>query len=149
MSKSKEYSSFRDPAGFIFEKDGELYRQINYNYRDDYNFFLQSGLYQDLVAKKYIIPFEEIKQEQKDFYRIIKPQKIDFISYPYEWCFSQYKDAALLTLKIQKEALLKGMTLKDASAYNIQFLDNNPIHIDSLSFEKLAAQRPWRAYMQF
>ena len=149
MNKSKEYSSFRDPSGFVFEKDKDLYRQINYSYRNNYDFFIQSGLYQDLVAKKYIIPFQEIEQEQKDFFKIIKPQRIDFITYPYEWCFSQYKDAALLVLKIQKEALLKGMTLKDASAYNIQFQENNPIHIDTLSFEKLIAQKPWRAYMQF
>jgi len=149
MWKNREYSSFRDPAGFIFEKEGNLYRQINYSYKDDYNLFLKSGLYHKLTQKGYIIPFSEVEDGAEDFYKIIEPQRIDFISYPYEWCFSQYKDAALLTLKIQKIALLAGMTLKDASAYNIQFQKNCPIHIDTLSFEKLDPQKPWRAYQQF
>ena len=64
--------------------------------------------------------------------KIIKPEKIPFISYPYEWSFSQLKDAALLTLRIQKGAMKYGMTLKDASAYNIQFFNGKPIFIDTL-----------------
>ena len=72
-----------------------------------------------------------------------------FISYPYEWSFSQLKDAALLTLKIQKIALEHGMSLKDASAYNIQFVKGKPLLIDTLSFEKYAEGRPWVAYRQF
>lgn len=149
MNEIKEYSSFRDPAGFIFKKNEELYRQINYVYKDDYDFFIKSGLYQELVQKKYIVSFREIKKEGRDFYRIIQPQQIDFISYPYEWCFSEYKAAALLTLEIQKAALKKGMSLKDASAYNIQFQDNEPIHIDTLSFERVSFDKPWKAYKQF
>ena len=145
----KEYSSFRDPAGFVFFKNGIPYRQINYEYKEHYDYFKKSGLYQELSHKGYIIPFMEVNQHGKEYYKIIQSEKIDFISYPYEWCFSQYKEAALLTLKIQKEALLKGMTLKDASAYNIQFQNNKPIHIDTLSFEKLSIQKPWTAYQQF
>ena len=57
---------------------------------------------------------------------IIRPEPVPFISYPYEWCFGQLKDAALATLAIQKTALDHGMSLKDASAYNIQFLRRPP-----------------------
>lgn len=149
MIKMRDYSSFRDPAGFVFVNNGSLYRQINYKYKDNYDYFLKSSLYQKLSDKKYIVSFNEVQSDGQDFYKIIKPERIDFISYPYEWCFSQYKDAALLTLEIQKIALLTGMTLKDASAYNIQFQNNKPIHIDTLSFEKLDPQKPWCAYQQF
>lgn len=85
----------------------------------------------------------------KDGWKIIKPELIPFISYPYEWAFSMLKDAALLTLKIQKIALGYGMSLKDASAYNIQFLEGQPVLIDSLSFEKYDEGKPWIAYKQF
>ena len=149
INSDKEYSSFRDPSGFIFKKDGQLYRQINYTYKNDYDFFIKSGLYQELARKKYIVPFQEVKKNGKGYYRIIKPQQVDFISYPYEWCFSEYKAAALSTLDIQKIALKKGMCLKDASAYNIQFQDNEPIHIDTLSFEIMDVEKPWKAYKQF
>jgi hypothetical protein len=59
------------------------------------------------------------------------------------------KDAALLTLRIQKLALAHGMSLKDASAFNIQFLKGKPILIDTLSFEKYEEGKPWVAYKQF
>ena len=40
------------------------------------------------------------------------------------------------------------MSLKDASAYNVQFLRGRPVLIDTLSFEPLRPG-PWVAYRQF
>ncbi|MGH2401903.1 MAG: SAM-dependent methyltransferase, partial [Candidatus Limnocylindria bacterium] len=80
---------------------------------------------------------------------VLRPRLIDVISYPYEWSFSQLKEAALLTLELQSRALDAGMRLKDASAYNIQLDAGRPILIDSLSFELAAPTEPWPAYRQF
>jgi len=143
----KSNFSFRDPSGFIFVEDGIVYRQINQEYFDNYTSLMTSGLYDKLIAKKMIVPHIEIKRSSDKI--IIQPTKIDFISYPYEWSFSQYKDAALLTLNIQKLALEHNMTLKDASAFNIQFAGSTPIFIDTLSFEKHREGSPWKAYGQF
>jgi len=41
------------------------------------------------------------------------------------------------------------MSLRDASAYNVQFRRGSPILIDSLSFEPLPEGTPWIAYRQF
>jgi len=41
------------------------------------------------------------------------------------------------------------MSLKDASAYNIQFFKGKPILIDTLSFEIYKENQPWVAYRQF
>lgn len=87
--------------------------------------------------------------EAQALYKTIKPDQLSFISYPYEWCFSQFKAAALATLEIQRIALKHCMSLKDASAYNIQFIGNNPLLIDTLSFEKHEQGAPWVAYRQF
>jgi len=89
------------------------------------------------------------KAVTEDAYKIIKPLQLNIISYPYEWCFSQLKDAALLTLEIQQIALQHGMVLKDASAYNIQFYKGKPVFIDTLSFEVYKEGSPWVAYRQF
>jgi len=99
---------------------------------------MESGLYEKLVGDKLLIPHTEIdkKQPNTGAYKVIKPERIPFISYPYEWSFSQLKDAALTTIKIQKIAMEYGMSLKDCSAYNIQFLNGKCILIDTLSFEK-------------
>ncbi len=145
----REYSSFRDIDGFVYEKDGNIYRQINWSYQQDYDMFKNCGLYDKLVSQKQIISFEEVSSSDNIGYKTIKPTKIDFISYPYEWCFSAYKDAALLTLEIQKTAIKYGMTLKDATAYNIQFHQGQPIHIDTLSFTAFDENLPWPAYKQF
>jgi hypothetical protein len=82
-------------------------------------------------------------------HKVIKPEPIPFVSYPYEWCFSQLRDAALTTLKIQRKALDFGMSLRDSSAYNIQFKDGRPVFIDTLSFGKYREGEPWVAYRQF
>lgn len=149
---SRVAGSFRDPAGFVFRHGNSLYRQINLIYRDNYDYLIESGLYRSLVEMGLLVSHEETGQppaEPEIAYKVIKPHRIKFISYPYEWCFSQLKDAALATLEIQKQALECGMILKDASAYNIQFENGRPILIDTLSFEKYVEGEPWFAYRQF
>ena len=145
-------SSFRDPSGFVFCQDGQVYRQINKVYADEYQHLMQSGLYYALVAEDLLIPHTEVDTLSEDMaivHRIIKPEQILFISYPYEWCFTQLKHAALHTLKVQNIALRFGMSLKDSSAYNIQFRNGRPVFIDTLSFERYHAGQPWIAYRQF
>lgn len=146
------HSSFRDPSGFLFQSGGSLFRQINNKYRENYEMLMGSGLYEDLIAEGLMVPHEEADlalRKTDDAFRIIRPEHIPFISYPYEWCFSALKDAALLTLDIQKKALSRGMSLKDASAFNVQFRGGKPVFIDTLSFEKYRKGQPWVAYKQF
>ena len=145
-------ASFRDPSGVVFSRNGNIFRQVNLVYREDYDLLMSSGLYKTLAGKKFLVPHQEVDEAplvSAGCYKVIRPDKIDFISYPYEWSFSQLKDAALLTLEIQKEALDAGMILKDASAYNIQFHQGSPILIDTLSFAKYVEGSPWVAYRQF
>ena len=148
--------SFRDPSGFLFWRQGTLLRQVQRSYAEHYDALLSSGLYQKLVDKQLLIPHQEVSLDQakdgsdpQDVYRVLQPERIPFISYPYEWSFSQLKDAALTTLRIQKLALARGMTLKDASAFNIQFWRGRPVLIDTLSFEQYREGGPWVAYRQF
>ncbi len=147
----KTGASFKDPSGFIVRRGGEFLRVVQPVYREHYETLMQSGLYQKLVAEQLLLPHEEA-DGLADFpgaWKILRPRQLDFISYPYEWSFSQLQDAALVTLRIQKFAVAHGMSLKDASAFNIQFVDGRPMLIDTLSFEKLPAGQPWVAYAQF
>lgn len=143
--------SFRDPAGFIFSANGVLHRQINKTGQADYDLMMKSGLYQELVDAGLLVAHHEVATSvgSSKAYKVIKPALIPFISYPYEWSFSQLKDAALLTLNVQKRALAKGMILKDASAYNVQFIGKQPILIDTLSFMKYTPGEAWEGYRQF
>jgi hypothetical protein len=145
-------ASFRDPSGFLFSRGGILYRQVNQHYEKEYAQLMESGLYEKLVRARLLIPHVEVDQslaESEVAYKIIQPERVPFISYPYEWSFGQLKDAALATLSIQRRALKAGMSLKDASAYNIQFVRGKPTLIDTLSFEIYKEGQPWVAYRQF
>jgi hypothetical protein len=145
-------SSFRDPSGFLFLSGGRLYRQIDPGYAPILKRFEESGLYGALVDKGLLIPHRDAEpglSPDGRAARVLAPEIVPFVSYPYEWCFSQLKDAALATLRIQRLALKTGFTLKDASAYNIQFHRGRPVLIDTLSFEPYAEGAPWVAYRQF
>lgn len=145
-------ASFRDPNGFLFSRNGILYRQINRAYADNYARLMDSGLYDKLVKAGLLIPHVETDQlpvKSETAFKVIQPERVPFISYPYEWSFSQLKDAALATLSVQKRALKMDMSLKDASAYNIQFVRGKAALIDTLSFEIYKEGEPWVAYKQF
>ena len=143
----KDPSSFRDPSGYIFSKNGELFRQVNQQYVSTYKLVEESGFFEELFTAKLLV--KHVVQETSEGGLVLKPEKIPFISYPFEWSFSQLKDAALLTLEIEKRALTKGLFLKDASAYNVQFVGSRPVFIDTLSFEEYQDGSPWVAYRQF
>jgi ribosomal protein L11 methylase PrmA len=152
MLKEKLAASFRDPSGFIFRQDGVVYRQVNKVYEEDFNHLETSGLLDELTSARLLIPHQKVDLDQRksdEAVAVLRPENISFISYPYEWSFSQLKDAALLTLDIQKRAMGRGMCLRDASAYNVQFHQGKPIFIDTLSFEKYKEGQPWLAYRQF
>ena len=45
-------ASFRDPSGFVFEREGVLYRQVNRSYAAAYSRLPSSGLYAALVGRE-------------------------------------------------------------------------------------------------
>jgi hypothetical protein len=152
MSWQAVEGSFRDPSGFVYTRDNTLYRQVNTAFGKQFEAFLTSGLYDELTREALLIPHVPVGIELSatpDAYAVLRPERIPFISYPYEWCFGQLQDAASLTLEIQERALSKGFTLRDSSAYNVQFQGGRPVFIDTLSFETLEEGKPWAAYKQF
>ncbi len=153
MSRASIPSSFRDPSGFLFRHDSTLYRQVNPVYAANYDALMESGCYAFLVEAGLMVPHVEVDAAAlpgvEGAYRVLRPDEVPFVSFPYEWCFSQLKDAALLTLELQSRALDFGLSLKDASAYNVQFAGGRPVFIDTLSFERYVEGRPWVAYQQF
>jgi hypothetical protein len=52
--------SFRDPSGFVFKRNGILFRQINNFYKENYDFLIASNLYSSLVDKELLVPHEEV-----------------------------------------------------------------------------------------
>lgn len=144
-------SSYRDDSGFIFEKNQTLYRQVNRSFKEHFDHFIKSGCYDYLVSQDLLIPHTNLLENltgDPHHYLTLKPEKLPFITYPFEWSFDMLRDAALLTLRLATEALRYDLVLRDATPYNIQWRAGKFIFIDTLSFEKFN-ESPWVAYRQF
>ena len=77
-------SSYRDPSGFIFVKEGIVYRQVNRSFEEHFNFFIESDCYKHLVEKGLLVAHEQINENltgDDNYYATLKPEKIFFISY--------------------------------------------------------------------
>lgn len=150
----KVKSSFRDPGGQVFTAADGIYRLVRGPAAPHYHALMESGLYTKLTDLHLLVPHEDVTDAQARLTEsggdiVIRPRRVPFISYPFEWTFSALKEAALNTLKIQKLCLDHSMTLQDASAFNMQFLDGYWMMIDTGSFRQMPAMAPWGAYRQF
>ena len=121
----RDPASFRDPAGFVYRRDGVLLRQIDAPSASVGTAWSESGLLARLEAGGRLIPHEaaalELAADPARAHAVIRPTEVAFVSYPPEWSFGMLRDAALLTLDVQAEAMAAGFTLRDASAYNVLF----------------------------
>jgi len=93
-------ASFRDPSGHLFYDQGILRRHITPLYFKQYQSLSDSGFYETLINKGLLIKHTETSRSEDQI--VITPEPIPFITNPYEWSFEQYKEAALLTLRLQK-----------------------------------------------
>ena len=151
---NEEHGSFRDPAGNIFYYENKVFRILNNEGLKRYNFLKKNNLLEKCIKNEFLIKsFEKRNEDLKiNFFndkKIIEHEKINYISYPYEWCFEQLKDAALHHLNFHLFLLKNNATLIDGSAYNIQFIGHKPIFIDLLSIKEYDEGEYWGAHKQF
>ncbi len=147
-------ASFRDPSGQVYRIDGRIYRTVTDRALDDFEALRASGLYDELAAAGKVVAAEIVEGEVPEALRrqarvVLEHPPLPFVSYPYEWSFAALKAAALHHLDVHQTALERGMTLSDASAYNIQFIGARPIFIDTLSFRPYRSGEYWTGHRQF
>ena len=147
--------SFRDPAGSVYKFEKRIFREIKKEYLPVYKFIKEKNIYQKHINNKYLLKFEELDKSNyvnNNFDQdslILESLFLDTITYPYEWGFDQLRDAAIFTLNFNLELLKDGFTLKDASPYNVQFINSNCVFIDTLSIVKYNEGDYWIPYRQF
>ena len=151
MSISLQPISYKDPSGYIVKEKEGYYRYVSYTYEQEYDHVMHSGLYKSLTDQYLLIPHKEIEDKKSgiDCYKVLFPQQIELITYPFEWVYSQWQEMALSFLRINQIALQHGMILKDATPYNFVFVEGKCILLDSLSFHFFKDGDPWIAYRQF
>ncbi len=154
-----EFGSFRDPSGYVFYLQDEVYRALDSDSFALIQQFEKDGLLDELGDPSCLIPtkiitqtnptYETLKKNLPHEKHFLHHAKVPTISYPYEWSFSMLADSAKLQLQLQLKLIEKGYSLKDASAFNVQFINCRPVFIDILSIEKLRFKEVWIAYGQF
>ncbi len=149
--------SFRDRDGRIYHHQGRILRGLSETALTTYRQLQQQAFYTDLVEAGQLIGTRELadgdnplaEQYTHPWAGFLEHERVPVISYPYEWSFSMLRDAAVLQLHLIEQAVAHGYTLKDATPYNIQFVDRVAVFIDIPSFEPLAEGAPWAGYRQF
>jgi ribosomal protein L11 methylase PrmA len=154
-----EPGSFRDRDSRVLVAPEAVYRALSARGAEDWRALAGSQLFERLSGEGALVATEEIGPESlggssdrvlpEGTAAVLKHERIPFVSYPYEWSFGMLRDAALLTLELELAALEEGLTLKDATPYNVQWRGSAPIHVDIGSFERLRAGEPWAGYRQF
>ncbi|MEO8620118.1 MAG: class I SAM-dependent methyltransferase [bacterium] len=145
--------SYRDPSGHVHIVDDRILRTVLPAGVSDYDFVRESGLHAALTERGQLIRGTPVSitelGDRTDARYVIEHPRLDVVTYPYEWAFPALKDAALLQLDIHLEALQRGVTLSDASAYNIMFDGPRPVFIDYLSFRRYRDGDFWAGHRQF
>jgi SAM-dependent methyltransferase len=150
---SYEPGSFRDPGSAVFLAGDKVLRGLSSDATADYDRLTGTSFFPRLMASGRIVGTTTHKGEAPPsprgtpWARVLEHERIPVVSYPYEWPFAMLREAAALQLEVLAAALDENMSLKDGSAYNVQFRGSRPTFIDVGSFEP--ASGPWPGYRQF
>ncbi len=146
--------SFRDPSGQVYERDGRIFRTVSRVAAEDFEFVRRTPFYEAAVSSGRLVDARlldaaDAREISPDAVHVVEHPRLPFISYPYEWPFPALKAAALLHLDLHLDALASGVTLSDASAYNVQFAGARPVFIDTLSLRQYRPGELWAGHRQF
>lgn len=151
-------ASFRDPSGYVFEFEGQILRAIDAECLDTLRALHASGLLQRLIDDGLLVAttiiddaalLERLHADHPGAAGFLRHERIHPISYPYEWSPAMLAQAGVCTLDLQMRLLEHGFSLKDATAYNLQFVNGRPVFLDVASIERPARLDVWIALGQF
>jgi hypothetical protein len=147
--------SFRDRSNQVFETGGTVLRALDDGARENWEALVRTHFFERNAAARRLIRTRRLDAippglvERGAWAAVLEHDRVPFVSYPYEWTFSMLRDAALQQLDLLSDALDDGFVLKDASAFNTQWIGARPVFIDIPSFERFEPGQPWEGYRQF
>lgn len=154
MGATTEPASFRDPDSTVFHADGLILRALSARAAEDWARLEATAFFPRLVEAGQVVATDVYDGDAPPpsprgmpWAQVLRHERVPVVSYPYEWPFAMLRDAATLQLDVLAAALDEGMSLKDGTAYNVQFFGTRPVFVDVGSFEP--AHGPWPGYRQF
>jgi hypothetical protein len=150
-----EPGSFRDRDSRVFVTPDGVYRALSARGLEDFEALRAGELFASAVEEGDLVATELADVTADGLLpgtttaAVLRHERLPFISYPYEWTYGMLRDAAILHLELLDEAMAEGLTMKDASPYNVQWRGAKPVFADIGSFEALRRSEPWIGYRQF
>jgi ribosomal protein L11 methylase PrmA len=158
MTKTLNYEpgSYRDRDGRVFyAASGRVCRALSARALTEWHAVERTQFFTKAIADGRVIATRQLTEPELgesstlEWAGVLEHQAVPCITYPFEWSFGMLQDAALLHLELINDALDEDLTLKDGTAYNVQWVNNRPVFIDVASFERLRPGQPWAGYRQF
>lgn len=145
--------SFRDPTSQVFQDGDRVVRALRGAGCRGWDALTRTQLLEQLTTAGEVVSTRQVELppslRAEGWEILLEHERVPFVSYPYEWPFSMLRDAARLQLQLLLGALEAGITLKDATPYNVQWKGSSPLFIDVGSFQPLEEGEPWLGYRQF
>ncbi|MEX1193465.1 MAG: hypothetical protein WD904_11410 [Dehalococcoidia bacterium] len=158
----RDSGSFRDPSGGVLLSGDRVLRFFRPGAEGDFRKALASGALASLEDRGLVVGSRVLDRAANpelyasavqatgaDVALLVEHPRIPFISYPYGWPFEMLRAAAIAQLDVIEAALNKGFAVKDATAYNMQFIGSRPVFIDVASLEPYEQGGQWAGYAQF
>jgi hypothetical protein len=155
LGQRAEPGSFRDRDSRVFVTPDGVFRALSARGLEDFEALRGAALFADATAAGTLVHTELAHVDAPDLLpgtqtaAVLRHERLPFISYPYEWTFGMLRDAAILHLDFMDACIAQGLTMKDASPYNVQWRGAQPVFADVGSFEVLRRNEPWIGYRQF
>lgn len=147
--------SFKDPEGRVFAHRGGIYRTLSQAAATRMRRLQDDGTLADLEARGWLIASRVADAATEGLSTasvgdsVMRHDRIETQTYPFEWSFDMLRDAALVTLDLIAHGLGRSLILKDSTAYNLAFHDGRMVFFDTLSIEPYEDGAPWDGYAQF
>lgn len=157
-----EPASFRDPDTGVFYADGGVYRGLSQRAEPDWERLQATSFFARLIKEGKVVDTEVVGEAAvaadvqgaipasprgMPWSLVLRHERVPVVSYPFEWPFAMLREAAMLHLDVLLAALDETISMKDGTAYNVQFFGSRPVFVDIGSFEP--ADGPWPGYRQF
>jgi len=130
-------ASFRDRGNQVRTSPAGVFRLLSAEALEDWRRLSATSLFQRNTLQGRIARTDELGGESwrgwpggERWAGCLRHERIPFVSYPYEWSFLMLKEAALLHLDLLAQGIEEGLTLKDATPYNVQWKGAAPVFID-------------------
>lgn len=145
-------NSFVDPSGRLFRWNGRLLRGIFPARTELIRRLLSEVQKSDSTMGNHLVETKICQDfELEGFSLILEHREIQPVSYPHEWAPELLKRGALRLLEIADWALEIGLSMADASPWNLIPDPVEPRFVDLGSFRPVEEEGPllWAAYGQF